>query len=171
VLPEGDIVAYTQRYTFRPDRIECAGELDWLFDDLVPGSRMELLQFDFNFSLDSVVGEMQAWGSNGKRVTLEQTNSKGRNLPPGLDYPLTVEIPLRENAALRIRSLALPPQLLQARFYYNEYPRQIEGRRAFGFKAWEGWPGNGDIRFSNSEPIRFRYEAEIVPSLSTGRTP
>jgi len=170
--PEGDVVAYTQRYTFRPDRIEFAGELDWLFDDVVPGSRPELLQFGVGFAPDAAVGEMRVWDGDTKPVTLVETNSKGTNLPEGIDYPITVEVPLRANeykSLLRIRSLEIPTEMVQARFYCNEYPRQIGGQRGFAFKAWEGWPGNGDVRFSSSEPIRYRYEVEIVPDIYAAR--
>ncbi len=172
VPPERDVVAYTQRYTFRPDRIEFAGELDWLFDDVVPDSRLELLQFGVGFARDAAVGEMRILDSDTMPAALVETNSKGRNLPEGIDYPITVEVPLRANeykSLLRIRSLELPPQMLEARFYCNEYPRQIDGQRGFAFKAWEGYPGNGNIRFSNSEPIRYRYEVEIVPDIYKAR--
>jgi hypothetical protein len=52
--------------------------------------------------------------------------------------------------------------LTQARFYWNEYPRQIENKRGFAFKAWEDWPGNGNVKFPNDEPISYRYEVVLV---------
>lgn len=164
----GDVIAYRQRYTFQPNRIECDGEVNWLFDDVVPDSRMEMLQVGIDFAADAAVGEMSVVDRDGKPITLVETNSKGTNLPSGIDYPIAVEIPLRANeyrTVLRVRSLEMPPEFLQARFYCNEYPRQIEGQRGFAFKAWEGWPGNGDVRFSNSEPIRYRYDVEIIPDI------
>jgi hypothetical protein len=53
--------------------------------------------------------------------------------------------------------------MTEARFYWNEYPRQIENKRGFAFKAWEGWPGNGDVHLGKDEPIRYRYELLVAP--------
>src|SRR5437773_8577055 len=98
-------------------------------------------------------------------MPLPQTDSEGRNLPPGIDYPLTVEVPLQSGNALRIRSLQMPASVTQARFYWNEYPRQIEQKRGFAFKAWEGWPGNGKVHFGKDEKIVYRYEVVVAPPL------
>jgi CubicO group peptidase (beta-lactamase class C family) len=168
VAAQKDAVRFRQRYTFLADRIVCDGEVEWLYDDVVPESRPELIQLDNLFTPGAVDGEMRVWDADTGPVALPQTNSKGANYPNGIDYPLTVEVPLRGGHALHFHSLQMPDSLVQARFYYNEYPRQIENKRGFGFKAWEGWPGNRNVRFPNDRPISYRYEAVIV---SQGKTP
>jgi hypothetical protein len=162
VAPKADVIRYRQRYTFLADRVVCDGELEWLFDDVVPGSHPQLLQMQCVFTPGAVAGEMRVWGADGKAVELPQTNSKGANYPPGIDYPLTVEVPLQGGRALHIRSLEMPAAHRLARFYYNEFPRQIDNKRGFGFKAWEGWPGNGAARFGKDEIIRYRYEVALA---------
>jgi hypothetical protein len=158
-----DVLRYRQRYTFLADRIVCDGELEWLFGAVVPGSRPHLLQMQCLFAPGAVAGELRVWGADGKAVELPQTNSKGANYPAGIDYPLTVEVPLQGGRALHIRSLQMPAAHVQARFYWNEYPRQINNKRGFAFKAWEGWPGNGAARFGKDEIIRYRYEVALAP--------
>lgn len=162
VAPKADVLRYRQRYTFLPDRIVCDGELEWLFDDVVPGSHPHLLQMQCLFTPGAVAGELRVRGANGKAVELPQTNSKGANYPAGIDYPLTVEVPLPGGRALHVRSLEMPESLVQARFYWNEFPRQIHDKRGFAFKAWEGWPGNGKVRFGKDEVIRYRYEVAVA---------
>jgi hypothetical protein len=109
------------------------------------------------------------WASDADTgpIELPQTNSKGKNLPAGLDYPLGVELPLKSGDKVHIRSLLMPQDIAQARFYWNEYPRQIENKRGFAFKAWEGWPGNGEVHFSKDDAIRYRYELVIAPSAAS----
>ena len=78
---------------------------------------------------------------------------------------MTVEVPLKGGYAVRIHSLDLPSDFAAARFYWNEFPRQIDGARGFAFKAWEGWPGNGAVKFPNDEPIRYPYELVMTAPL------
>lgn len=162
VSPKADVVRYRQRYTFSADRVVCEGEIEWLFDDIVSGSHPELIQLNSAFDHAAVAGEMRVWDQDSAPIFLPQTNSKGRNYPEGIDYPVTVEVPLRGGHALQFRSLEMPADVVQARFYWNEYPRQIEGKRGFAFKAWEGWPGNGAVRFPNDKPIFYKYEVQIA---------
>jgi hypothetical protein len=163
--PRGDVVAYQQEYEFLPDRIVCTGALEWLFDQVIAGSHPELIQLNCKFAPNVVTGDMRVWGRNTGPLPLPETNSKGLNFPEGIEYPVTVEVPLQGGSAVRIRSLDLPPDFAAARFYWNEFPRQIEGARGFAFKAWEGWPGNGAVKFRNDEPIRYRYEMEMTNPL------
>ena len=165
VAPKKDVIRYRQRYTFFPNRILCDGEVEWLFDKAVAGSRLELLQLQCLFAPDALAGELRVLDNQRGPIPLPQTNSKGRNLPTGIDYPLTVEAPLKGEYALRIRSLQMPEPVTQARFYWNEYPRQIGQKRGFAFKAWEGWPGNGKVRFDKDKKILYRYEVVLAPPL------
>jgi enterochelin esterase-like enzyme len=169
VTPKADVLRYRQRYTFLVDRIVCEGEVDWMFDDVTPGSRPELIQLNNVFAPGAVEGEMSVWDADTGAVPLPQTNSKGRNYPEGINYPLTVQVPLRGGHALRFHSLQMPDDLVQARFYWNEFPRQIENKRGFAFKAWEGWPGNGNVSFPNDEPIAYRYEIVFVARADATR--
>jgi hypothetical protein len=162
VAPKADVLRYRQRYTFLADRIVCDGQVEWLFEDVTPGSHPELIQLNNVFAPGAVAGEMRVWDADTGSVALPQTNSKGGNYPRGIDYPLAVEVPLRGGYALRFHSLQMPESLTQARFYWNEYPRQIENKRGFAFKAWEDWPGNGNVKFPNDEPISYRYEVVLV---------
>ncbi len=166
VEPKADVVRYRQRYTFRPDRILCEGELEWVFNQVVPNSHLQLLQTQCMFAPGTLAGEMRVWDADTKPAPLAQTNSKGGNYPAGIDYPLTVEVPLQGGQSLEISSLQMPEAFVQARFYWNEYPRQINNKRGFGFKVWEGWPGNGKARFGKDEIVRFRYEVKMVPAGS-----
>jgi CubicO group peptidase (beta-lactamase class C family) len=164
VMPKADVCRYRQRYVFLPDRIQCAGELDWLLDNVVADSHPELIQLQCLFAPGTVAGELKAWTAARDPIELPQTNSKGKSLPTTLDYPLTIEVPLQGGSAISIRSLELPSQIIQARYYWNEFPRQIENKRGFAFKAWEGWPGNGPVRFGKDELIKYRYE--ITPNYA-----
>jgi hypothetical protein len=131
---------------------------------VIPDSHPELLQVQCLFAPGAVAGELMAWDAETEPIELPQTNSKGKSLPRGLlDYPLSVKVPLQKGASLQIRSLRMPRDVIQAQFYWNEYPRQIENKRGSAFKAWEGWPGNGDVCFSKNEPIRYCYEIVVVP--------
>lgn len=167
VEPKADVLRYLQRYTFLADRLICDGQVEWLFDKVTPGSRPELIQLNNVFAPGAVAGEMRVWDNDTSPVALPQTNSKGGNYPKGIDYPLTVEVPLRGGHALQFHSLQMPESLTQARFFWNEYPRQIENKRGFAFKAWEGWPGNQNVSFPNDQPISYRYEVVIVPQEKT----
>ena len=160
-----DVVAYQQSYEFLPDRIVCSGTLQWLFDRVVAGSHPEMVQINSKFAVDAVAGEMRVWDRNSGPLLLPQTDSKGANYPAEIDYPLTVEVPLKGGYAIRYHSLELPVDFANARFYWNEYSRQIEGHRGFAFKAWEGWPGNGAVKFSSEKAIPYRYELLITTPL------
>ncbi len=167
VVANADVIRFRQRYTFLADRIVCDGQVEWLFDDVTPGSHPELIQLNNMFTPGAVAGEMRVWDTDTGPMALPQTNSKGGNYPKGIDYPLTVEVPLRGRYALHFHSLEMPESLAQARFFWNEYPRQIENKRGFAFKAWEGWPGNGNVSFPNDQPISYRYEVVVVPRENT----
>ena len=167
VAASTEVLRFRQRYTFLADRIVCDGQVEWLFDDVTPESHPELIQLNNVFTPGAVAGEMRVWDADTGPVALPQTNSKGGNYPKGIDYPLTVEVPLRGGHALRFHSLQMPESLTQARFFWNEYPRQIENKRGFAFKAWEGWPGNQSVSFPNEQPISCRYEVVIVPQEKT----
>ncbi len=165
VEPKVDVVKYSQRYTLLPESIVCAGELQWLFDGVVAGSHPQLIQPELKFARDAVQGEMRVWDRDTGPLPLAQTNSKGSNYPRGIEYPLTVEIPLRGGHALRVSSRKLPEAFREARFYYNEYPHQIDFQRGFAFKVWEGWPGNGAAKFASGEPVRYAYELAVASPL------
>jgi hypothetical protein len=170
VEPMMDVLRYHQRYTFLADRIICEGNLEWLFDNVVAGSHPELIQVgSCLFTPQAVSGELRVWDSDTEPIELPQTNSKGKNYPAGIDYPLTVEIPMTGGHRLHIRSLQMPESFTQARFYWNEYPRQTEGKRGFCFVAWEGYPGNGNVKFSKDERVTYRYEVLIAPPAPRNR--
>lgn len=161
VEPQVDVISYRQRYTFTADRIMCEGDVDWLFDDVVPGSRPELIQLNNVFAPGMVRGELRVQDTDTGPLVLLQSNSKGMNYPAGIDYPLTVEVPLADGHSLFFRSVEVPEAFKRARFYWNEYQRQISDKRGFAFKAWEGWPGNGDAKFPSDRPIPYKYGLSI----------
>src|SRR5579883_723162 len=147
VEPKADVIHFRQRYTFLPDRVICDGDVRWVFAGPVPGSHPELIQLQCMFAAGAVDGEMRVWGTDVGPVMLPRTNSKGRNYPAGIEYPLTVEVPLKTGRSFHIHSLTVPAPFARARFYYNEFPDQIGGKRGFAFKAWAGRADNGTIRF------------------------
>ncbi|MCI0461317.1 MAG: hypothetical protein L0Z62_30585 [Gemmataceae bacterium] len=72
VAPKADVVQYRQRYTLLPDRIICDGELEWLFDEVVPDSHPELIQFQCLFAPGAVAGELRAWDADTEPKPLLQ---------------------------------------------------------------------------------------------------
>src|SRR5579871_1221915 len=74
--PKADVLRFRQKYTFLPDRIVCAGEIEWLFDTVVPGSHPELLQPSCKFAPNVLSGELRIWDRDSSPVLLPQTNSK-----------------------------------------------------------------------------------------------
>ena len=156
--PRADVVAYQQQYEFLPDRIVCSGNLEWLFDQVVSGSHPELIQLNSKFSADAVTGEMRVWDRDSGPVLLPQTNSKGSNYPAGIDYPLTVEVPLKRGYAVRLHSLELPADFIASWNSYigTSFPGRIDGQRGFASQApGKAGPDNGSRSISAKPKSQF----------------
>ena len=54
VAAQKDVIRFRQRYTFLADRVICDGAIEWLYDDVTPGSRPELIQLDNLFTPGAV---------------------------------------------------------------------------------------------------------------------
>lgn len=155
--PAGEpVAAYRQTYTFRADRIVCAGELNWKYSHGTPLEELSLISYMAPEMVHYPVAIVPG-GQPEREIAV--TSSHGDRLPEGINHPFTLKMSLKNGYGLQFRPLKMPAVVESSRIYILERPFQQEWAQIIGFIGHVDKTGE---KFPAGQPVAYEYEMEFA---------
>jgi hypothetical protein len=156
------VVEYRQTYTFLPDRIQCAGELKWVYQhDL----KLEVTEFEHFLDYDMIKYPLHVTDDSKLEMELPITGSNGDLVPKKLAFPFTMLVDLKNDYRLQFRPLHVSPIVEKSRWYCAERPWQQDWAQMIAFEGdietvTENFPGT-KVAFPEGKFIPYSHEMQI----------